>query len=246
MVVINKKHKDSVEEKEAKKQEEAAFTMGIQDEYQAKGFELVQWTQDHKGVVTICIVALLALGGGFSAYSYYKQRANEEASAAYFEALKSSEEDLDDEGEAKPKDLDKTKLALQNVIQQHKNSDVAILANLQAGFLALTKNEPKEALEFYQVAFSKISSKDNLYPLALMGLSKALDKNNKPTEALEHFEKIIAGDKSFPGRDVALWEAVRLTKENNKEKAKKYLNLLLEDYPSSSYEQKAKNLQATL
>lgn len=246
MVIINKKHKDSVEEKEAKKQEEAALQMGIQDEYQAKGFELVQWTQDNKLIVTLGIVSILALGIGFSAYSYYNKRANEEASSAYFDALKFSEEDFDEEGKTKPKDLDKAKVALQNVIQQHKNSNVAILTNLQLGFLALSKNEFKEALEFYEAAFSKINSKDNLYPLALLGLSKALEKNNKPNEALEHFEKIISAEKSFPGRDIALWDAIRLTKENNKEKAKKYLNLLLEDYPSSNYEQKAKNLKATL
>ena len=41
MVVIRKKHKETPEEKEAREQKEREQAMGLQDNYQARGFELL-------------------------------------------------------------------------------------------------------------------------------------------------------------------------------------------------------------
>ena len=62
MVVIHKKHKETPEEKETREKIAAAQKMGIQDEYQAKGFELVSWVQDHKNMVMGLIIAVFVFG----------------------------------------------------------------------------------------------------------------------------------------------------------------------------------------
>ena len=70
MVVIRKKSVETPEEKEerAKKSQEQA--MGIQDDYQARGFELVTWIQEQKTLVSLIIIFLILGCGLFAAKSH--------------------------------------------------------------------------------------------------------------------------------------------------------------------------------
>lgn len=242
MVFINKKKSETQEEKDARKEKEANAAIGIQDEYQAKGFELVTWVQEHKGLVSSFIVAVIVLGAAFSGYNYYQKRKDEEASAAYFEAVKPLEEMAD---EKKKETMQNVQKSLAELVQKFPSSEISALAAIQAGFLAVENGEHEKALEFYSIALSKLSAKDDFYPLALMGNATALELNGKNQEALAGFEKIVNGDKNLPGRDLALLKAATLAKED-KDKANKYLSLLLEDYPESMFEKEAKKLQEML
>lgn len=240
MVVIKKK--ETQEEKDARKEQESAAASGIQDEYQAKGFELVSWVQDHRGLVSGAIAGVILLGAAFSAYNYYGKRKDEEASAAYLEALKPTE----DEEKTVDKETNLTiQKSLDELIKKYPSSDVSVLAGLHAGFIALENNDFKAALDYYQLVLTKVRTSDEFYPLALLGVSKALDLNGKPEEATQNLEKIINSEKNFPGRDMALLEAARINKAN-KDKAAKYLSMLIEDYPESIYEKQAKKLQSSL
>src|SRR5580658_4132457 len=93
MVIIHKKQKETVEEKEARLKNEQEQARGIQDQYQARGFELVSWVQDHKGLVSSLILILFLTGGLFSAYLYYQTRKSESASALFLEGMKILETD---------------------------------------------------------------------------------------------------------------------------------------------------------
>lgn len=84
MVIIRKKHKETDQEKELRQKQEQEKSMGIQDQYQARGFELVTWMQDHKVLVSVAIAVLVIGGALFSAYVYYQQRAAELASSKIF------------------------------------------------------------------------------------------------------------------------------------------------------------------
>lgn len=241
MVIIRKKHKESAEEKEARLQKEQEQSMGIQDQYQARGFELVSWVQDNKTLVSVLIAVLILGGAGFSAYLYYQQRSAEAASSAFLEAVKvidgiphEGEENI---GKWKDAQANLTKLA-----EAHKSSGVAVLANIYAGHVALENNDAKQAVVLYERAISQMKKDDVLYPLALIGLGYAQERSGDKKSALSNFERVIEG-KNALGKDLAYWEAARLAKDaQDGEKVKKYVADLSKDFPASIYEKNAKKL----
>lgn len=243
MVLIHKKKIESKEEKEARLHEEQGRAMGLQDEYQAKGFELVSWVQHNKGVVSGLIIFLFLLGGGFSAYIYYQQRQAEQASSAYLHALKGIE-GLTRNAENAQKFQDAEK-QLAEIAASHSHKGVGTLADLYAAHLALENNEAAVSRERYQNVVSALHKDSDLYPIALIGLAYALEREGKADESLKQFATLI-DQKVSSGRDLALWEAARLSKDKNPEQAKIYLAQLLEEFPASLYESNAKRLKESL
>jgi hypothetical protein len=245
MVIIRKKHKESPEEKGARLEKEQAEARGIQDEYQVRGFELVSWVQDHKGVVSIVIVVLMLAGGLLSAFLYYQKRSMEAASGAYFEAMKlveSGEANIDSGREK----LKKAQADLEELGKSRGGSGIGVLANLYAGHLALEDKDKKEAVALYQAALLQIGKSDLLYPLAMTGYGYAQEDSGDLKGALATFDALIEM-KENPSKDLALFEAARLaSKLKETESAKKNLAHLLEEYPSSVYESSAQRLKESL
>ncbi len=245
MVVIHKKKIETAEEKEARLHQEKERAMGLQDEYQAKGFELVSWVQDHKGLVSSLIVLLFVAGGAYSAYLYYQQRSAEQASSAYLTALKTIEglPKTGDENIAKWKTAQQQ---LADIAKAHSGSGVGSLADLYAAHLAMENNEGAVAVGLYQDALKNIKKNNDLYPLALIGLAFAQERNGQLEEALASFNTLVE-DKTAFGGDLALWNAARLAKLVNKnDKASAYVGKLLEEFPASIYESNAKRLKESL
>lgn len=229
MVLIRKKVKESHEEKEARRQQEEAQRAGIQDEYQAKGFELVSFVQAHKGTVSLLIAALVAGGAIFSGYQYFKARRADKASLTVMDALGQLEDNQSKETK------EKALKELTDAATVHQNSGISSLANLRAGELALTLNHAEEALERYDAALKEISIKDTLYPIAVIGKGYALEANNKLSDSLKEFEKIIDKESSL-GRELSLYEAQRIASQlNENDKSEKYRNKLNEEFPRSPY-----------
>jgi hypothetical protein len=245
MVVIHKKKEETAEEKEARILREQERAQGIQDEYQAKGFELITWIQDHKPTVVALVLLLALAGGAVGAYYYYQRRMSEQASSAYIEIVRK----LENLPKAAPENMEKYKEGqkeLSELVQKYKGASVTVLADLWAGHLALQSNDALAAVAFYQGALKRVSQKDDLYPLALIGLGYAEESNNQKSEALARFAS-VAELKHNAGKDLALWEAARLSKDlNETEKARTYVTRLLEEFPNSIYEKNAKRLKGSL
>lgn len=229
MVLIRKKVKESHEEKEARRQQEEAQRAGIQDEYQAKGFELVSFVQANKGAVSLAIAGMVVAGALYSGFLYFKARKADKASLLVMTALASLEENQTKETK------EKALKELTDIAATHKNSGVSALANLRAGELALSLNQAEEALQRYEAVLSEISTKDTFYPLAVIGKGYALEANNKGSESLKEFETIINANASL-GRELSLYEAQRIaTSLNDNEKGEKYRAMLNEEFPKSPY-----------
>lgn len=245
MVVIHKKKIETAEEKEARKLHEQELAMGIQDEYQAKGFELVSWAQEHRGVVLGLIVAFFVAGLSAAGYFYYQRRISEQASAAYLEIVRKLESSTQ-ATETKPEERKLAQQQLVEMASKFKGAGPAVLANLYAGHLALDNNDPSGSVELYKSALQKIGPKDELYPVVLIGLGYAEERNGQHSEALQRFVQ-VSEIKDGPGRDLALWEAARLAYDAKEmEKAKGYIAQLLEEFPASIYEKNAKRLKESL
>src|SRR5690349_2737789 len=85
-----------------KELEEAKAAAGIQDEFQAKGFELVEWIHDHQPIV-LSFIGLIVLGGVFlGVSSVVRHSRNESASVAYAKAVDAYEAPVGDAPAAKP------------------------------------------------------------------------------------------------------------------------------------------------
>lgn len=245
MVIIRKKHKESAEDREARLQKEQEQRIGIQDQYQARGFELVSWVQSNKRLVSAAIAVVVIAGALLSGFLYYQKRTAEIASGAYLDALKTID-GVPKEGEENIAKWQKAQADLAALAKTHSGSGVSVLANLYAAHLALENNDAKNAADLYQTAVKKINATDALYPLAMIGLGYAQEKSGEKKASLETFEA-LAESKSTTGKDLALWEAARLSQElKESDRAKKNLTRLLEEHPASVYEKNAQLLKETL
>lgn len=245
MVVIHKKHKETADEKEIRQLKEQEEALGVQDQYQARGFELVSWVQEHKGIVIGLIALVVLAGAAYSGYLYWDSRRSEEASSAFMAAVKEYEA-LENDATADAEKRKAIQTRFMDVAKSFAASDVARMANIYAGHLALANNDAPLAVSLYQAAGAKLSKSSPVYSLSLIGLGYAQEKNGDNQGALASFESIVH-EKNIAGADLALWEAARLAQLNKEhDKAVKYLDRLLEDYPSSVYEKNAKKLKAEL
>lgn len=234
MVIIRKKHVETAEEKELRLKKESDAAVGIQDEYQARGFELVSWVQDHKVLVSSLIALLLVGGMLYSGFVYYQQRSNEAATSQFLAAIKDI--DAPKEGEDNVAKMQKAATDLKDLAAKFPRSKVALLAHLYAGHLGLETNDAQSALASYKGALDEIKKSDPLYPLALIGYGYAQERNDDAKGALASFETVIEL-KDGMGKDLALFEASRLAfevKENDK--AKEYRERLIKEFPNSVYE----------
>lgn len=244
MVLIHKKKSLTEEEKAAEKLKEQERALGVQDEYQVKGFELVSWVQDHKGLVTGVIVAVFLGGALLSGYAYYTQRTQEAAASAYIEALQPVEGlQPGAENQEKWREVQNNLVAL---AKKHPNAGPALMAEIYAGHIALENKEPATAVELYATALKKMNTKDHLYLLALIGSGYAEESNGNLKGALARFAEAV-DLKVGPNMELALWEAARLARDTQEvERAKGYASRLLEEFPASIFEKNAKQLRQSL
>lgn len=223
MVKIKKKKVLTAEEKQEKQEIEALQRAGIQDEFQAKGFELTDWVQHHKSKVLVGLGALVLMGVVYSYYLFWSANLNEEASIAYLQATSEASD-----AKQKLEDL----LAVQ---ADFASSKVSSLATLYAGHLALSSGDTKEAVSLYKSFNEKNTAKNPLKARGMVGLGYAYAKNNQPKEALEVFESIVQ-DGLGVGEDLAYWEVVRLSFQLKEfDKARENATLLKEKFPTSPY-----------
>src|SRR4051812_8939593 len=73
---------------------EAEAAAGVQDEFQAKGFEFVEWIHDHQPVVLGAIGAIVLGGVVLGITSVVGGSRNESASAAYGKAVEAYDSPL--------------------------------------------------------------------------------------------------------------------------------------------------------
>lgn len=246
MVLIKRKKEKTKEELEAEQLVEQQQKAGIQDEFQAKGFELVSWVQTHRSKVLIGISALVLLGVVVSFVSVRGSSENGQASALYEEAqavLDDTQQDPMKQQEKKdPKVLQDALGKYLKVIEQYPSTKVANLARLHVGALAVELGDAKTALTHYSDYVNKSSSKDPLYQVGMTGLAYANEETGDKKAALANYERLLAL-KNVVGKETVLFQSMRLASDvGEAEKAKGYAETLLKDFPNSAYQADARML----
>lgn len=252
------KPKKTREERDAERQaaeaERERQEAGIQDEFQAKGFELVEWMQEKRHVVLGLIAAIVVAGGALSAYALMQAGANEAASKVYAEALKAYEGGIGDplpgENSDGPRFKDakeraqKARELFEKVVSEHRSTDVSTLASLYVGHTSLQLGEADKAVEAYQRFLDRTDKKDPLRFAGLDGLASALEAKGDVDGAIQRLQEIV----DLPGtvaEDAALFRIGRLyLDKGDKAKAKEVLERLTKDHPDSTLKVSADELLA--
>lgn len=228
MVKIKKKTSLTAEDREQKMHEADMKKAGLQDEFQAKGFEIAAWAQQHKERVTAVLGGLVVLGALYSVYLFWDNSQSVQASEAYVQAL----DEVNSGGESSQKAaLEKMKL----VAEEFRGTYVSGLATLYAAHLAAEENDAAGAIDLYQQFDSRARANNPLKALGAMGLAGAYVKAGQKDKALSLYKSLQARELGA-FEDTILWEISRLAFDlKQMDVARARALELKENFPTSPY-----------
>lgn len=240
---------------EQKKTEEAAkAAAGIQDEFQAKGFELVEWVHERQSLVLALIGLIIAGGLAFGIYTVVERSRNTEASAALADALEIVNASIADtpakDGEPSFKTAEERSKAakekLTAVRNEHDGTGAATIAQLYLGHVAISQGDHAGAAQAYQAFLDETPASDPLRFAGLAGLAMALDAKGDRKGAIARLDELV----NLPNKideDAALLELGRLHEaEGNVTAARAALERIGKDFPESSLKSRAEQRLAAL
>lgn len=235
--------------------EEEAAAEAVQDEFQAKGFELVEWVQENRGIVLGALGAVVAAGLGFGIYSVATRGNDAEASAQWTKAVEIYDAPVGpdpDPADSKPAyatDDEKAKAArtaFEGVVSQHKGTGAAAIANLYIGHTALKLKDFDGAIAAYEAYLKGAKPGDDLRFAAFDGIAAAKEEKGDVKGAIDALERLVELG-STTDEDGALLHLGRLyKKDGNDAKARERLDQLLKSYPDTALKTQADEVLATL
>jgi TolA-binding protein len=235
-----------------KKEEEAQRTAaGIQDDFQARGFELVEWMHERQSLVLGIIAVIVGGGLAFGVYNWAMAGRNAEASKAFVAALETWEAPVGEAAseptatgpkfkDAKERDM-AAKAQFEAAAQGHSGG-VSAIAKLYAGHAAARVQDWDAAAKAYQGFLDAVPAGDTLRFAGFAGLADALEAKGDVKGAIAALEQHVNLADQID-EDAALLTLGRLyQKEGNTEAAKKSLQRVSKDFPESTLKSKAEEL----
>jgi tetratricopeptide (TPR) repeat protein len=234
---------------------EAAAAEAVKDEFQVKGFELVDWVHENQATVMGFLGAVVLAGLGYGIYTVVDKSGNTEASAAWVSALDIweapvGEDSTPDDGKTPYKTADEkfkaARTAFEGVTTKYDGRGGSTLSYLYVGHAALKQGDHAAAITAYQKFLDGTKADDNLRFAGFNGLAAAKEASGDVKGAIEALEDLVAlADKV--DEDAALLGLGRLyQKDGDVQQARKRLEVLVADYPESSLKARADELLASL
>lgn len=252
------KSREEIEaEKKAAAEERARQAAGIQDEFQAKGFELVDWAQHNRGIILGAIGLVLVVGVALGIATLVRSSQDGAASTLYAEAMDAWQGEVGPElpglgDPTKPRfetakeKAEKARELFVKVTAEHPSTGAAALAHLYAGHASMDLADFDAAIEHYSAYIDVASKGDELVFSALSGRAAAYESKKELDKAIADHKKILELPIA-PVKDAALFALARLTLEKGeKAQAKEYLDRLGEQFPESPMLSGAEPLRARL
>ena len=256
---LTKEERDS--ERKAKEEERARQAAGIQDDFQAKGFEFVDWIQGHRHKVMAGLGLVVLAGLVTSGFQWSSSSRDEAASRSFVEAHEAFSATLGGAPAAvtgAPETASKYSFAdekeratkarelFQSTIDEHGSSSVASVAALYVGHASLTLKEYDKAIAAYQTFLDSASQSDPFRFLALDGQSAALEEKGEKDAAIEKLQLML----NIPGKvnkDVALIRIAYLFQDTgNIEKAKEAAQRVVNEFGESPLKSTAEEILSKL
>lgn len=256
-----KHHTKSREEREAEKQAAAEQRereqAGIQDEFQAKGFELVEWVQNNRGIILGAIGVVVVVGLALGIATLVRSSQDEAASALYAEAMQTWQGEVGPElpglsDPSKPRfetakeKAEKARELFLKVTTEHAGTGAAAIATIYAGHASMDLGDFDAAIRHYSAYIDAHAKKDPLLFAALAGRAAAYESKGETDKAIADQKALLELPVS-PAKDSALLALARLTLEKgDKAQAKEYLDQLEQRYPESAVLPNVEPLRARL
>lgn len=224
-----------------------------------KGFE---WTTQHVRLVLGLVVALLIVGGGWSAFSWMNNKKENELQTEFFKAEKEylkkkeafdrfeatagkpkeakkdpkSKDEVEPQGEKASGDLEKdygnTLADLNKIIQSHPDSKAAVLSALTLADVYLKYNKPDEGLAVLQKVKHK---KTTLHTLALNLEAGLWANKNDCNKAVSLWNDVLSNrEATFMHNEARLRQALCYESMNEPSKAEDNYNKVIADAKDSN------------
>jgi tetratricopeptide (TPR) repeat protein len=234
---------------------EAELAAAVQDDFQARGFELVDWVHENQATVMGFLAAVVLAGLGYGIYTVVDKGNNAAATAAFASALEiweapvGTDPDPSDGQKAYATEEEKFKAArtaFEGVVKAHAGRGGATFSQLYIGHAALKLGDAAAAAAAYQAFLDGTDADDPLRFAGYNGLAAAKEATGDIKGAIAALEALVAlGDKA--DEDAALLGLGRLyQREGDVEKARKRLETLVTDHAESTLKARADELLASL
>ncbi|MFZ9886454.1 MAG: tetratricopeptide repeat protein [Myxococcota bacterium] len=244
-------------EKKAAEEEAAREQAGIQDEFQAKGFELVEWAQEHRNLILAGIGAVVLTGAGIGVTRLVQGNADAAASSAYSMALETWQgevgPDLPGLGDASKPRFDTAKAKAEaargkflEVVSQHGDTGAGALAHLYAGHASMDLGEWEAAATHYADFLEKSDTDDGLRFAALSGRAVALESKGDVEGAIADHQRVLELS-GAAAKDASLLGLARLfLAKGDTAKARTYVEQLEKQFPESPLSASLDGMKARL
>jgi len=201
-----------------------------QDEFVTVGGTVMEWLGDNWRPIVVIAGAALVVYAIWGVASWWSQDKALEAAQQLGVAMdamamdgESGEEDVDVQGQ------------LHQVVDQHSGTVQADIARLFLARMLLEQGKQDEARELLVRVISK-NEDTTLGRFAAYDLLQLRIASGQAAEVAAELEASSAGEDTSLPRDVALYELGMLAmRQGQEDKAKEYLNTLVEEMPESPY-----------
>ena len=205
------------------------------DEFVSAAEVIFKWIADNArplgvGIAAVCVVALLwwAVCGWMSGRT-------DDASLLLFHATKTFEGEAAQGTFTPAGDIEAAEAEFQQVIDSYGGSDQADMARLYLARIALSRGET-DAARAALVDLAEKRGDDVVGRLANLDLINLRIASGQGTEVAAELEAMVAGRSVGLPRDAALYRLGELfAEEGETEKARSYLEMLVEEFPESPY-----------
>lgn len=251
-IKVKKSREQKEEERKLAAEERERDESGIQDEFQAKGFELVEWMQENSQVVLGLIAAVIVSGALYAGVALVDSGEDLAASEAYVKALRVYEGndgtgDATSEAPADEKSRsEEARKLFETVAKEHSGSDVATYAQLYVAKISMKLGDFDRAVEAYRTYLDAVSKNDEMRFAGLDGMAAALEAKGEGDKAASALEEWVTL-RDPVAVDVALFRLAQVyAAQGNADKAKANLERLSTDYPKSALKSDAEDMMARL
>jgi len=205
------------------------------DEFVSAAEVIFRWISDNAkplavGIAAVCVLALLGW-----AVSRWMGARTDDASLLLYHATMTFEGEAAPGSIAPAGDIEAAKVEFQQVIDSYGRSEQADMARLYLARIALSRGEMEEA----RTALVELAQKhgdDVLGRLANLDLINLRIASGQGTEVAAELEAMVTGRSTGLPRDAALYRLGELfVEEGEPEKARSYLEMLVEEFPESPF-----------
>lgn len=203
-----------------------------QDEFISTADTLVSWVVDNWrpfvfGLAALCVVIMLWWVG-----SRWTSSRAESASYLLHQAAPAVDEALSGG------DPTAAEEQLGEVIDRYGRTEQADMARIYLARLALAKDDRDRALSLLREVAERRGS-DAIGSVATLDLVQLRISAGEGAEVAPQLEAVVAGEDASLPRDVALWELAELYAGDDAERARGYLQRIVDEFPESPYRARA-------